>query len=292
MKQSLLFLLPLLALFSLFSPATPTTLQKNHTGSELKEHIGLQLYSLRAQFGKDVPGTLEQVRSFGIKYVETHSTYGLTPEKFRVELDSKGLKAIAGHFAYERCRDDIEGVARDAKILGEEYVGCAWIPHKDPFDEKTCREAIMVFNRAGEALAKHGLKFFYHTHGYEFLPYGKGTLFDQMMAETKPQFVHYEMDVFWIVHPGQDPVKLLEKYGSRFELMHIKDMKKGTPTGLFTGHADVSSNVTLGTGTLDWPGIFKAAKKAGVKWYFIEDESAVSVQQIPESLKFLNGLKF
>ncbi len=260
-------------------------------GQNVKERIGLQLYSLRDQFARDVPKTLDQVRDFGIKYVETHSTYGLTPEKFRAELDSRGLKAVAGHFSYEQCRDDIEGVAREAKILGLQYAGCAWIPHKDPFAEKTCREAIMVFNRAGEALAKHGLKFFYHTHGYEFLPYGNGTFFDLMMAETKPQFVHFEMDVFWVVHPGHDPVKLLEKYGSRFELMHVKDMKRGTPTGLFTGHADVTSNVALGTGVIDWTAVFRAARKAGVKWYFIEDESPASVQQIPQSLSYLAKLK-
>ena len=267
-------------------------LQKTNMGQNFKERVGLQLYSLREQFAGDVPKTLDQVRDFGIKYVETHSTYGLTPEKFRAELDSRGLKAVSGHFSYERCRDQIEEVAREAKILGLQYAGCAWIPHKDPFDEKTCREAIMVFNRAGEALAKHGLKFFYHTHGYEFLPYGKGTFFDLMMAETKPQFVRYEMDVFWIVHPGHDPVKLLEKYGSRFELMHVKDMKRGTPTGLFTGHADVTSNVALGTGVIDWTAIFRAGEKAGVKWYFIEDESPASVQQIPQSLSYLEKLKF
>jgi sugar phosphate isomerase/epimerase len=294
MMQTLRLMLSLMALFALIASANPSpaTLKKTNPVQNFKERIGLQLYSLREQFAGDVPKTLDQVRNFGIKYVETHSTYGLTPEKFRAELDSRGLKAVSGHFSYERCRDDIEGVAREAQILGEQYVGCAWIPHKDPFDETTCREAIKVFNRAGEALAKHGLKFFYHTHGYEFLPYGKGTLFDLMMAETKPQFVHYEMDVFWIVHPGQDPVKLLEKYGSRFELMHIKDMKQGTPTGLFTGHADVASNVALGTGVIDWPAVFRAAQKAGVKWYFIEDESAASVQQIPESLSYLAKLKF
>jgi len=293
MKQSLRFVFSLFVLFALISSANPfpTATQKTGMGQIFKERVGLQLYSLREQFAKDVPRTLDQVRDFGIKYVETHSTYGLTPEKFRAELDSRGLKAVAGHFSYERCRDDIEGVAREAKILGLQYAGCAWIPHKDPFDEKTCREAIMVFNRAGEALAKHGLKFFYHTHGYEFLPYGNGTFFDLMMAETKPQFVHFEMDVFWVVHPGYDPVKLLEKYGSRFELMHVKDMKRGTPTGLFTGHADVTSNVAIGTGVIDWTAVFRAARKAGVKWYFIEDESPASVQQIPQSLSYLEKLK-
>ncbi len=256
-----------------------------------KEQIGLQLYSLREQFASDAPKTFDQVRDFGIKYVETHSTYGLTPENFRAELDSRQLKAVSGHFSYERFRDQVEEVVREAKILGLQYAGTAWIPHQYPFDEKTCREAIKVFNHAGEVLAKHGLKFFYHTHGYEFLPYGTGTYFDLMMAETKPEFVDYEIDVFWVVHPGQDPVKLLEKYGSRFQLMHVKDMKRGTPTGLFTGRSDVTNNVVVGTGMVDWPAVLRAGRKAGVKWYFIEDESPVSVQQIPQSLSYLKKLK-
>src|SRR5216683_92832 len=292
--QTLRFVFSLLSLFALIGSANPslTVLEKTNLDQNFKEPIGLQLYSLREQFARDVPKTLDQVRTFGIKYVETHSTYGLTPEKFRAELDSRGLKAVSGHFSYERCRDDIEGVAREAQILGEQYVGCAWIPHKDPFDETTCREAIKVFNRAGEALAKHGLKFFYHTHGYEFQPHGQGTLFDLLVAGTKAEFVRYEMDVFWIVHPGQDPVKLLEKYGRRFELMHVKDMKKGTPTGLLSGSSDVSNDVALGTGQMDWPAILGAAKRAGVKQYFIEDESPTAAEQIPQSLRFLEQVKW
>ena len=97
------------------------------------------------------------------------------------------------------------------------------------------------------------------------------------------------LDVYWIVHPEQDPVKLLEKYGKRFELMHVKDMKRGTPRG-FTGHSDVTNNVVIGQGIIDWPNVFRAAKKAGVKWYFIEDESPESVAQIPRSLRYLENL--
>lgn len=267
------------------------TQQSSGIGPNFKGPIGIQLYSLRDQFRMDVPGTLDQVRAFGMKYVELAGTYGVEPEQFKKELDARGLKAISGHFPYEQCRDHIENVTREAKLFGLEYVGCAWIPHGDPFDEKTCREAAAVFNRAGEALAKHGIKFFYHTHGYEFLPYNDGTLFDLMMAETKPEYVRFEMDVYWIVNPGQDPVKLLEKYGKRFELMHVKDMRRGTPAG-FTGHSDVTNNVVMGQGIIDWPAIFRAAKKAGVKWYFIEDESPASVTQIPESLRYLEHLKF
>src|ERR1700730_15835492 len=132
MKALGFVLLSLLALFALIGSANPSraVLEKTDLDQNFKERIGLQLYSLREQFAKDVPKTLDQVRNFGIKYVETHSTYGLTPEKFRAELDSRGLKAVSGHFSYERCRDDVEGVAREAKILGEPYGGCAWIPHK------------------------------------------------------------------------------------------------------------------------------------------------------------------
>ena len=298
MKTILLLLLSGSVLFFVqivsnsFPIATRTNAQRTAgVGPSFKGPIGLQLYSLRDQFAKDVPGTMDQVQKFGIKYVELAGTYGLTPEKFKEQLDARGLKAISGHFSYEQCRDHIEDVARDAKVLGLQYVGCAWIPHKDPFDEKTCREAAAVFNRAGEALAKHGLKFFYHTHGYEFLPYGNGTLFDLLMAETKPEFVRFQMDIFWVVNPGQDPVKLLEKYGKRFELMHLKDMKKGTPHDT-TGHSDVTNDVTFGTGMIDLPAVLRAAKKNGVKWYFVEDESPTSVEQIPQSLRFLERVKF
>ena len=87
-------------------------------------------------------------------------------------------------------------------------------------------------------------------------------------------------------------MKLLEKYGSRFELMHVKDMKKGVQTGEFTGKSDVNNCVTLGTGMMDWHAILKAAQRAGVKWYFIEDESPASAQQIPLSLRYLERVKF
>ncbi|HMV47927.1 MAG TPA: TIM barrel protein [Blastocatellia bacterium] len=261
------------------------------TGLSFKGPIGVQLYSLRENFAKDVAGTLDQARGFGIENVELAGTYNLPPEKFKAMLDAKGLKPISAHFPFEKFRDNVEAVAAEAKVLGVQYVGCAWIPHQT-FDEKTAREAAAVFNRAGEALAKHGLKFFYHIHGYEFQPHGAGTLFDLLMAETRPQFVRYEMDVFWVVHPGQDPVKLLEKYGNRFELMHVKDMKKGTPTGVLTGTSDVKNDVAIGTGQMNWPAILKAAQKAGVKHYFLEDESPTSVQQIPLSLRYLEKVKF
>jgi sugar phosphate isomerase/epimerase len=269
------------------APAAPAG-----TGPSFKGPIGLQLYSLREQFGKNVSGTLDEVKSFGIKYAELAGTYGLTPDKFKAELAARGIKPISAHFGYERYRDDAEGVAKEAKELGLEYAGCAWIPHTGDFDEKTCREAIAVFNKAGEVMAKHGLKFFYHVHGFEFQPHGQGTLLDLLFQETNPKYVNYEMDIFWIVFPGQNPVGLLEKYPNRWRLMHLKDMRKGTLTGALTGGTDVKNDAALGQGLMDLPAILRAAKKVGVKWYFIEDESPWSEKQIPESLHYLEQVKF
>jgi sugar phosphate isomerase/epimerase len=224
--------------------------------------------------------------------VELAGTYNLTPAKFRELLDANELKAVSGHFPFERYRDDAEGIARDAKVLGLRYAGCAWIPHEGDFDETECRTAINVFNRAGEVLAKHGIKFFYHVHGFEFQPHGQGTLLDLLMADTNPKHVFYQMDVFWIFFPGQDPVKLLEEHHGRWVLMHLKDLKQGVATGSLSGHTDVSNDVALGTGQLNFAAILKAAKKAGIKHYFIEDESPTSVEQIPQSLKYLKTVKW
>ena len=252
-----------------------------------REPVGLQLYSLRADFTRNVPATLEKVRDFGIKNVELAGTYNLSPEKFKAMLDANHLNPISGHFPFDRYRTNAEGIARDAKALGLKFAGCAWIPHEGAFDEKECRDASDVFNKAGAVLAKHGIQFFYHVHGFEFQPHGQGTLLDLMMAETHPKQVQFQMDVFWIVFPGQDPVKLLEKYTGRWALMHLKDMKKTLKTGELTGKTDVSNDVTLGTGQMNWPAILKAAQKAGIQHYFIEDEAPTAAEQIPQSLKYM-----
>jgi sugar phosphate isomerase/epimerase len=112
------------------------------------------------------------------------------------------------------------------------------------------------------------------------------------MEKTDPKLVCFQMDVFWVVFPGQDPVKLLKKYGSRFQLMHLKDLKIGVKTGSLDPTTDLHNDVALGTGQVDWPKVLKAAKKAGVKYYFIEDESPLVEEQIPVTMKYLESVKF
>jgi sugar phosphate isomerase/epimerase len=254
---------------------------------------GLQLYSLRNQFKlRGVPWTLDRVKSFGITEVELAGTYNLSPEEFKKELDQRGLIPVSGHFPYGRLKTDLDKVVSEAKTLGLKYAGCAWIDHKDSFDEAECQDAITTFNKAGEALAAAGITFFYHCHGYEFEKHADGTLMDVLIQGTKPEFVSYEMDVLWVVFPGQDPAALLEKYPTRWKLMHLKDLKKGVATGSLSGGTDVKNDVTLGTGQMNWPSIFSAAQKVGVKHYFIEDESPTSEEQIPASLSFLKSVKW
>lgn len=293
MKRNFRSLLTLLGALAILPLTTPAAEKSAGTGPSFKGPIGLQLYSLRNEFKKDgVEKTLDTVKGFGIRYAELAGTYGLPPEQFLAQLKARGIVGVAAHFPYELYRDKPEEAAQQAKALGLKYAGVAWIPHKGDFDEQECRAAAAVFNRAGEVLAKHGLQFFYHTHGYEYQPHGDGTLFDLLMKETDPKLVTFEMDIMWTVFPGQDPAKLFQKYPNRWSLVHLKDLKKGVQTGALTGHTDVSNDVALGTGQMDWPSILSAAKKAGVKYYFIEDESPSSVQQIPQSLKFMERVRF
>jgi sugar phosphate isomerase/epimerase len=261
------------------------------TGRSFKGPVGLQLYSLRDEFKRDVRRSLDQVQAYGFKDVELAGTYGWLPRDFRAALLQRGLRPVAGHFSFERWRDEPEFVVRDAKALGLKFAGCAWIPHEGAFDEQECLEAARVFNRAGELAALAGIRFYYHNHGYEFQPHGDATLLDLLFAKTNPKFVTYQMDLLWTVHPGQDPVKWLEKYPKRWQLMHLKDLKTGVK-GDLSGGTDVKNDVVLGTGQMDFPAILKAAKKAGVKYYFIEDESPWAGEQIPQSLRFLERVSW
>jgi sugar phosphate isomerase/epimerase len=256
-------------------------------GPSFKGPLGVQLYSLRDEFKKDVPGTVAKVRGWGISYVELAGTYGLPPEKFHQVLLANQLTPIAAHFPYDHFKTNLAAIVQECKALGLKYAGVAWIPHQDAFDEAECREAIDVFNKAGVYLHEFGIRFFYHIHGYEFQPHQNGTLLDLMMKGTLKKYVAFEMDVFWVHFPAQDPVELLKKYGKRWELMHIKDMKKGVVTGALTGKSDPANDVALGQGQIDFRSLLGAAHKAGVKWYFIEDESPRVLEQVPVTLRYL-----
>jgi sugar phosphate isomerase/epimerase len=266
------------------------TVLSHHTLTQAQE-IGLQLYSLRNEMKTDVPGSLAKIHSWGVKEIEGGGTQGMSLEDYKKLLADNKLKMIAVGADFKQLKENPQEAVKAAKQFGAEYVVCYWIPHnEDEFTFENMKEAVEVFNNAGKVLKENGLSLCYHPHGYEFRPYEGGTLFDYLVKNTDAKNFNFEMDVFWIKHPGQDPVALLKKYPNRFLLMHLKDRKPGTP-GNQNGRADVESNVVLGQGDVGIAEIMKAAKKAGVKHYFIEDESSRSVEQIPQSLAYLKSLK-
>ena len=252
--------------------------------------VGIGLYSFRDQFAKDIPGTMEKVRQMGFREVEVAGTYGMPAAEFRKLLDKNGLRAVSVGADFKDLDSNVPKVLAEAKALGVKYVACFWIPHAgDTFTIYNADTAVDVFNTAGKLLADNGITLCYHTHGYEFQTYKDGTFFDYLAENLDPEYVNFEMDVFWVKAPGYNPVALLQKYPKRFLLMHLKDRKPGTPDSQ-NGHADVESNVVLGQGDVGIAAIMKQARKSGVKHYFIEDESSRSVEQVPKSIDFLRSL--
>lgn len=266
------------------------------SAADFREHLGLQLYSLRVQTKESTTGALDIAKSYGVKEVELAGTGNLTPEQFAVELKSRGLVPVSGHFGYALFDKDAAAVIRDAKTLGLKYVNVPYPPvgADKMFSEELARKTAAKFNEWGEACKKAGIRFGYHPHGLEFRPTAGGageTVFDILMRETKPEFVSFQMDVYWVVYAGQDPVKLLEKYPNRWVTLHVKDMLKGLATGVHTGGTPPTAKVTVGQGQIDYPAVLRAAQKAGVQHYFIEDETPTPLQCIPDSFKYLRGLK-
>lgn len=255
-----------------------------------KAPVGLQLYTFRNEFAKDVPGTIAKIREMGFKEIEGGNTHGLSTADFRKLLDQNDMKLISMGAQFADLEANVPQVIAKAKALGAKYVVCSWIPHEDDnFTFNDAQRAAETFNTAGRLLKTNGLSLCYHTHGYEFRPHEQGTLFDYLVNELDPRYCNFEMDVFWVKHPGQDPVAFLQKYGKRVILMHLKDRKPGTP-GNNNGRADVETNVPLGQGDIGIAEIMKQAKKSGVKHFFIEDESSRSMQQVPQSLTFLRTI--
>lgn len=255
------------------------------------QEIGLQLYSLRNEFKTDVPGTLAKIKEWKISKIEGGGTYGLPMDEYKKLLQQNNLQMVSYGAGFEELAKDPQAVIDNAKAFGSKFIMCAWVPHKEgEFTLDDIKKAIDVFSAAGKLAYENGIKFCYHPHGYEFRPYENGTLFDYLVKNTDPRYVNYEMDVFWVKQPGQDPVALLKKYPKRFLMLHLKDRQPGTE-GNQNGRAPDESNVVLGKGDVGIAAIMKEAKKIGIKYFFIEDESPNAAEQIPQSLDFLHSLK-
>jgi sugar phosphate isomerase/epimerase len=259
------------------------------------DHLGLQMYSLRVQsMQQGWRAALDQAKALGFKVIEGGGPpRNVTAAAYKADLAARGLRLVSAGFAYEQLAKDIAGAVAQARELGVQYAAVAWIPHKDadPFTDDDARKAAADFNAWGAAFRAAGITFAYHPHGYEFRPAGNGdTPFDVLVRSTNPESVHFEMDVFWATHGGQNPAALLAKYPGRWKLMHVKDIRKGASTGIYTGHAPGTDDVPVGSGQVDWPSVLRQAQSIGVEWYFIEDESPTPLQNIPQSIAYLKSL--
>ena len=266
------------------------------SAADFRDHLGLQLYSLRAQTKESTTGALDIAKSYGIKEVELAGTGDLSAEKFAAELKSRGFVPVSMHAGVALLEKDVDAVIREAKTLGVKFIICPY-PRLDKdkmFSEAVAHQFAADFNKWGEACKKEGIRFGFHPHGLEFRPTSGGngeTVFDILVRETKPDFVCFQMDVYWVSYAGQDPVKLLAKYPNRWVTLHVKDMRKGTVMGLHTGSTPPTDKVAVGLGQIDYPAVLRAAQKIGVQHYFLEDETPTPLQSIPDSFKYLRALK-
>lgn len=257
-------LITALALFSIGSMSL-TTLAKG------KKNVGLQLYSLRDDLKKDVTGTIEALGKIGYSYVEAASyndgkIYGMEPEAFKALIEKNGMKFISNHTGIDYNGDQVSWDAAmvwwDKCIDAHKRAGCKFIikPSMGKYAyssleglKKTCE----YFNAVGAKCNAAGIHFGYHNHYTEFknIPGTNQIIYDYMVQNTDPSKVTFEMDVYWIYKGGKYSVDYFNKYPGRFELLHIKDAK------------DLGAS-----GEMDFKPIFDNSKKAGTKWFIVENE--------------------
>lgn len=233
-----------------------------------KTSIGLQLYTLRDVIMKDVKGTLQSVATWGYKEVETYGyregkLFGMPVTEFGSYMKSLGVSVASGHYGIEQTTSNWDKACSDAQSMGQKYVVVPWMDKKyySSLDElkKTCE----TLNKAAETAQKYKLRMGYHNHAFEFDTVEGKVIFDVMLEELDPKLVTMEMDLYWVVRANQDPLTYFNKYPGRFELWHVKDMDK----------TNRENNADVGTGSMDFPALFSSAKKAGMKKFFVEQET-------------------
>ena len=235
---------------------------------DVRNKFGLQLYTLRDVLPQDPKGVLTQVASFGYKQIESYEDaklgifWGMKNTEFKKLMDDLGMKIVSSHCDINK---DFERKAAEAAEIGMNYLLCPYLgPQKTIDDFKRFAE---TFNEKGQVCKKNGIRFGYHNHDYGFVPVDGQLPQDVLMQNTDKNLVDFEMDIYWVVTAGQDPIAWIDKYPGRFKLSHIKDRKRGASPS----QRDVS--VELGTGSIDFKKILNEAGKKGMEYYIVEQEA-------------------
>ncbi|UYZ61663.1 sugar phosphate isomerase/epimerase family protein [Hymenobacter weizhouensis] len=236
---------------------------------------GLQLYTLRDYISKDVKGVLAKVAQAGYQTVETYGYnpegggfWGLSAAQFAAALKAHGLTTFSGHYDTGRYfregnLDLLKPYLEAAKACGQAYVVVPYLDEQVRTSPDAFKAIAEKLNRAGELCRAAGLRLGYHNHDFEFKPVGGTTLYEVLLRETQPTLVEFELDLYWAVRAGQNPLQLLQKHQGRFPLWHVKDMDKTQP----------ERNTEVGTGSINFPELFKQAGATGLKQAFVEQEN-------------------
>lgn len=264
--------------------------------------IGLQLYTLRNELDKDVKKTITAVAAAGYTLVETYYTFsgpgsgrqfwGLSPKALLALLKEHGLTSPSGHYQLNDFltpgngkEDALKAQIDIAAAVGQQYfvipVPPMYLWDKQPATADDYHFISAQLNKAGELCKKSNLQLAYHNHFWEFRkPAGSSvTAYDMMLKETDPELVKYEIDLFWTVKSGIDPVQLFKKAPGRFVMLHVKDIDKNS-TGIIsdTSHLksmDLISQIKfteVGKGSINFRDILAQAPAAGVKYLFVEQD--------------------
>lgn len=247
------------------------------------KRIGVQLYTVRDLMKADLPGTLAQVAGIGYKEVEFAGYFGRTPVEIRELLRRNGLSSPSTHLPFDLLENGWQKAVDDAKTIGHKWVTIGWIPEEKRRTLDDWKGHAALFNRAGAQAKSAGLRFAYHNHDFELKQVGDATPLDVLLKGTDPSLVDFEMDLYWVVFGGGNPLDFLNRYPKRFPLVHVKD-SSGPPD---------NKMVDVGTGKIDFRSIFAQSDKARIKHYFVEhDQPADPIATIRNSYNNLRALTF
>ena len=255
-----------------------------------KKVIGLQLYTIRDKIKLNLNSSLERVAKIGYNSVEAAgyniaegTFYGQTPKAFAELLNSLGMKLTSSHTGFEL--DVAEKVIADAASAGAKYIIYPFLSDKFRTNLDGWKATADKFNKMGEIAKKNGIQFGYHNHAFEFEKMEDQIPYDLLLSQTDPSLVTFEMDLYWVTKGGYNPVDYFKKYPGRFQLWHVKDMVK----------TDDMFFAPVGSGRIDFASIFAEKKTAGMKYFFVEQDSFKDLdafESIEMSYKYLSQAKF
>jgi sugar phosphate isomerase/epimerase len=246
-----------------------------------REQISLQLYTVREETARDMPGTLRKVAEIGYPAVEFAGYGDLAPQDLKTILDDLGLRASGVHVPFDSWQTDPEMVLDDMQALDCNHAVVPMAPGEHRRNEASVTRLAEDLTRWGEMCRQEGVTLSYHNHDFEFAPMGRSTMWDVLVRETDPAMVHLELDLYWIKYGGADPENALRDVADRVSLVHLKDIAPD----------DTLSDLPVGEGTLPWSGLIQAADAAGVEWYIAEqDNPRDALEDVKTSLQYLNRL--